>query len=205
VFALPPHILGSWFVDGPARQVGSLSVLRAAFSKTQEGAAMTVLDEMYPVEIKMVGFLTQEEVKSTNMPRARFLELVEEGIQQLADADWPAEDIEALRSEITPVVQTMPRFPLGTWMHSVRGCGCVVGEYIVATSELERAEINKELQVGLTSVSALLRENPNAGILEAYGYLIDELIADEVGASDWTRRRVSNVEIIDDADLLQKS
>jgi hypothetical protein len=152
----------------------------------------------------MVGFLTQEEVKSTNMPRARFLELVEEGIQQLADADWPAEDIEALRSEITPVVQTMERFPISSWM-TPRGCGCVIGEYIVATSELKRAEINKELQVGLTSVSALLRENPNAGILMAYGYKIDELITDEVGASDWTRRHVSNVEIIDDADLLQKS
>ena len=150
----------------------------------------------YVITRRLVGILNEESVTSVDMPRARFIELVEEEINKFAYEEWPEDEVEALRREVMPVAQSMPRFPLQTWMNSTRGCGCVIGEYIVATSELDRSAINCMLGRGTTSIQILLSKNPHADILLSFGYAIDNAVTAEVG-KDFMNSEPESVEIID--------
>lgn len=122
----------------------------------------------YVIERTMVGHLQQEEIDIVRMPRARFLAIV----GGLLDEDYPE-----LRDKLWPVAETMPSYPLGEWINEIRGCGCVVGEYLVATSELGRAGV-----VGASSVEDLISEDPQGDLLLEFGEEVDGRLRDEVRA-----------------------
>lgn len=111
----------------------------------------------YTLEILHVGITEAEEVPSIKMPRDTFVQLVVDTI----DENFPDEDGEWLLAELIPVAEKMPRFPLGTWINADRGCGCVVGEYLVATQEIDRHNLN----VLLRTLSGH-RQSANSGVYE---------------------------------------
>jgi hypothetical protein len=115
-------------------------------------------------------------VRSVLMPRADFLALVEDEIDT---GPYAGDARDGLRRELLPVAKSMPRFPLGTWLDEERGCGCVVGEYLVARQEIDdfNARVVVADAVGdngqLTTVRNLLRENPLGDALFEFGNRID--------------------------------
>lgn len=119
----------------------------------------------YTVERMVLGELAREEVTAVRMPRARFMEVVESVLEDYPD----------LRDELLPVAQSMPRFPMGTWINATRGCGCVVGEYLIAASELDRAGIVREYPEhwGGVDIDALLCQRPNGKRLLGFGNSLD--------------------------------
>lgn len=128
----------------------------------------------YVIERAMIGHLQQKEIDVVRMPRARFLAIVD----GLLDEDYPE-----LRDKLRPVAETMPSFPLWEWINESRGCGCVVGEYLVATSELDRATL--AYRVGLEErIEDLLAFDPQAADLAGFGEQIDERIRSEVRSYD---------------------
>lgn len=135
----------------------------------------------YRVEEIEVGMLAQETVRSVKMPRERFLEIVEKTLLKGG--------YESIREDMMKTASAMPRFPLSMWLNPERGCGCVVGEYLVAKSELDRAAyIASNTHDGsIVMIDELLEENPLEEELVTFGNAIDRAIA----------RELMNVGIID--------
>lgn len=139
---------------------------------------MTALYEPHIIE---VGILKPEEVVAITMPRSVFLDTVRDTIGELPDHAR-----ESLSEKLLPVASTMERFPLGTWIDSTRGCGCVVGEYLVAADIIERQ--NADYYANPARVEALLAIQPDGGMLWQFGSRIDaavqRLLCDEIGEPD---------------------
>lgn len=145
----------------------------------------------YVIEKAEVGHLKRVEVDVVRMPRARFLELVD-GL--LADPEFTG-----LREQLRPIAEAMPSFPLSDWIDKDRGCGCVVEEYLVATSELDRAALARlSGRRGGFKISDLLAENPQGMELEDFGYAIDDGIKDEIDPEGWRNPMPDAVLIVDD-------
>lgn len=134
---------------------------------------MSEQDYTYEVETLNIGILKQMPVRSVRMPRDRFVALVERTLTDRGYSD-------AVRDEVMPVAGQMPRFPLGMWLDEDRGCGCVIGEYLVATGEIARAELVRRINDNDATVRVLLRDNPNGPALEDFGYAIDDAVKNEV-------------------------
>jgi len=163
--------------------------------------------EPYKITEREVGMLAKQKVSSVDMPRKRFLEIVEEELQNELYAP--------IREEMLSTARTMQRFPLSTWVNEDRGCGCVVGEYLIARSEMERAEFfkeNSDKEGWFVGIDILLDENPLGHELSKFGVAIDNKMITEVmhiGAFDedgelmWLDDRgdvldvVESIEIID--------
>lgn len=147
---------------------------------------------MYETKTATVGILEPEELTIVEMPRERFIELVEETIKnRFFDTEVQAK----LRAELLPVAQTMPRYPIDQWVNTRRGCGCVVGEYLIASKEVERVAICQALQdatrarrhadgnevsASTTSVEEMLRDHPLRDELLHFGNAINDVIRDEI-------------------------
>jgi hypothetical protein len=168
-------------------------------------------NEPYEQTYVRVGLLgTRFEVPAVRMPRERFLAIVKRTLQNEFD-DTP-ELYAALREELLPVARQMPRFPLQTWVSDTRGCGCVVGEYLIAHGEQSRRELaddTRRLGQSMT-VDRLLNCHPLGNSLRLFGIAIDTAIVrelDTAGLIDENGDKIDNracnviesVEIIDDA------
>lgn len=125
----------------------------------------------YTVQIEKVGILKPEDVRTVHMERKTFLNIVKRTVKECFD---DSDTQKAVRKEIMPTAQTMPRYPLGRWFTD-RGCGCVVGEYLVAKAEMDRAALVEKFndQVG---ISTMLGENPLSYELQRFGYAIDSAL-----------------------------
>lgn len=125
----------------------------------------------YVIEKATIGHLKQVEVSVVRMPRERFLEIVD-GLLNESDP--------GLREELRPVAESMSSYPLGEWINEERGCGCVVGEYLVASSEMGRAGL-----VDGPSIQCLLSEKISRGdALLVFGEEIDRRMKAEVRTQD---------------------
>lgn len=133
--------------------------------------------EPYEIEEIEVGILKTEHVASVKMPRERFIKLVSELIDEGSYSD-------SVRNKLMPVAESMPRFPLTAWITEERGCGCVVGEYLVATSEIDRANLSRLIHQGtsnqITTVEKLLSQDPDGTELARFGGDIDEKVKQEI-------------------------
>lgn len=149
---------------------------------------------MYAIKPEMLGHLEQEEVEAIHMSRARFLELVEETFSKM---DLPESRDADLRAELLPVASKMPTFPIGTWLSASRGCGCVVGEYLIARKQIDqhnavldelaarKATVEEYLSRSReTSIEAMLEEVPNGGDLLKFGNWIDRAVRCELAAHE---------------------
>lgn len=93
---------------------------------------------MYGVEMATVkGPLATQLCAVARMSRERFMLLVE---QELAFAGLGRPDGSGTRERLLAVAQSITNFPLQWWVHPQRGCGCVVGEYVVQFEGLDRTE-----------------------------------------------------------------
>lgn len=131
----------------------------------------------YKIEEIEVGILETQKVRSVEMSRERFVEIVE---QTLDDGEY-SDDV---RDELMPVATTMPRFPFSAWINPKRGCGCVIGEYLVATSEIDRYNLAIEFDIPMhrqiNTVDSLLRKNPLGEELQRFGGDIDDAMKKEI-------------------------
>lgn len=142
----------------------------------------------YAIERARIGILAQQEVDVVRMPRARFLALVDDLLRS---------GYGSLRTKLWPVAQAMATFPLGDWINEDRGCGCVVGEYLIATSELGRAELAARATRGTLRIDSLLAEDSQGGALAEFGEEIDSRIRREVGPDPGSQRYPDAVLIVD--------
>lgn len=160
----------------------------------------------YEIEWIEVGILKKEEVASIRISRERFIELVTETFY---DGGYKG----SVQDKLMPVALTMPRFPLQAWLTYDRGCGCVVGEYLVATSEIDRFNLSRLIYTGrkgqMATVEELLAQDPDGIELARFGGDIDDTMKQEIFRCGLTNdyismyspedvtRYVRSVEIID--------
>ena len=96
------------------------------------------------------------------------------------------------------MAREMKRFPTNTWLDSVRGCGCVIGEYLVATAPDDRAAIARRVRLSgaVATVQDLLEDNPYGDLLMEFGTGIDRRVTREID-----EEYVDAVVIVDGNDL----
>jgi hypothetical protein len=127
--------------------------------------------DAYKVERREVGHITPQMVRAALMPRGDFLELVDRCLEETRVALGVD-----LTEKLRPVAETMPHFPLGTWMHAERGCGCVVGEYLVVADLIDRADAVPDPDTGRperVNIVSVLSAQPDGQALEWFGEAID--------------------------------
>jgi hypothetical protein len=136
-----------------------------------------------------VGTVKKELVSGYTVTREEFKSAVEETFRALHTEPWHAipEDVLAkVREIITPTVEGVDRFPLGTWMDTERGCGCIIGEALVANDVINRhllmaMEAGQRIEeIGVSDVGDLLKENypePLAEALLYFGQEVDTKVA----------------------------
>lgn len=171
---------------------------------------MTPTTDRAPFDLTYVtvhGHLgTESDVSVVHMSREEFLDNVRIVVEHGGPPHFginpdPAKFVD-VADELLQTAADMPRFPLGTWMHAQRGCGCVVGEYLIAREIIGR----EELATGEASVSALLDDLPNGGALYQFGSDIDEHLGNvirragtrDAGNRDATHYHTPQVIVIDD-------
>lgn len=145
----------------------------------------------YKIEEIEVGILRTEKIRSVKMTRARFIEIVEETLMGYSPD---------VHDELMPVAKTMPRFPFSAWINPERGCGCVVGEYLVATSEITRHNLAIEFNHVDTysTISRMLRSNPIGKELMDFGSAIDTALANELKHSGLVDTNWEDVDLEDE-------
>lgn len=140
---------------------------------------MTIVRSKYEVSRETIGILKPQEVNVVHMSRERFLEIVNDTL-----AHDPVYQPIAAQMRVTAT--EMDRFPLGRWLDPTRGCGCVVGEFLVAQHIIDdRAEWlannnTGDLYVLNVNVLKLLRAQPNGEALATFGSMIDRALRGEV-------------------------
>lgn len=151
----------------------------------------------YEVEtVRLDGPLgSEEDALVVRMPRARFLEFVE----RAAESAMFRVDGRDVRERLLATAQTIERFPVNAWIHPLRGCGCVVGEFLVAEGVVRREMCDMWL---MSNAQVTLRLG-DAGYgrvaheVVSFGISLDNLIRDEID-SDRERAKVTAVLIEDD-------
>lgn len=126
----------------------------------------------YPARRMELGILEREDVLAAIMPRADFLDEVDQLLRDNYDEVHPS-----VRERIWPVAQTMERFPMGTWINPTRGCGCLLGEYLVAADLIQRQGFAQDLiddvEYAHEKLCDLVFELPNGNALWEFGNEID--------------------------------
>jgi hypothetical protein len=102
------------------------------------------------VQREVLGYLKQEEVRAVHVPREWFVGVVNKTIDRRPE-------YEPIRDLMVETAKRVERFPFFTWVDPVRGCGCLVGEYLIAHDILSREEAALQAKV-----SVLTYENPDA-------------------------------------------
>lgn len=141
---------------------------------------------MHEVETLELGYFEEKyPVTVMHMPRQDFLDMV----------DGLLDRTPQLRTKLRPIAEKMDRFPFSAWIHPDRGCGCVIGEYMVAHDIVTRGEFEP------LNVQTLLYEyDPdNADQLERFGILIDEKVRAHVRTNlNWGDYSVVEAVVFDD-------
>lgn len=83
-----------------------------------------------------VGNLFKEEVVGYTVSRSEFLDVVEQTLDSLRDR-YNEETLEEVGKAVRATAEFIDRFPFGSWMAN-RGCGCIVGEALVAADAISR-------------------------------------------------------------------
>jgi hypothetical protein len=161
--------------------------------------------ESYTTATITMGILNQQEVSVAYVPRSDFLKVVQHAL-----TCHPVSD--ANQERLLDTARTMPSFPLGQWVHETRGCGCLVGEYLIAANHMSRAELTQRLGTARsTDIAEILREadSDDFDMLEAIGLFVDtgvaHLLPDPVDAYDDEFNYVSAVVFIEDDGTVKTS
>jgi hypothetical protein len=144
---------------------------------------------MYRQDVVDVGYLQEERMDAIFMPRKDFLEVVQATLDN-------QESYSLIADKVLKTAETIERFPFGAWLHETRGCGCLIGEMLVADEVIE--EFNRRNQTdipvddelvldvrrklipsALKSMTKLLEErypSEHVDILIDFGETIDETL-----------------------------
>lgn len=136
------------------------------------------MTELVELEIGQIGHI--EKVPSIIVSREEFLEHVDAELESVGNPE--------LTAAIRPVAETMPRFPMGTWINEHRGCGCIVGEYLIAKKQIDRAKFIEDLILNTPvmaseegaihetwpRINTMILDDPLGTELMAFGNDIDE-------------------------------
>lgn len=141
--------------------------------------------DSYEMEEVEVGAVERETVKAVRMSRQTFLSEVadtfERGYYDSGPGEWVAYS-EEVRDKLVPIAETMPVFPLGSWVAPGRGCGCVVGEYLIAADLIDREDAATSAgRMRHADVEALLAEQEDGKALIEFGTRIDEALHKRIG------------------------
>lgn len=139
----------------------------------------------------------EEDALVVRMPRARFLEFVE----RAAEVTMFRVDGRDVRERLLSIARTIQRFPVNAWIHPLRGCGCVVGEFLVAEGVDRRAMWDMWLMSN-AQVALRLGDAGHGRVAHevvSFGISLDNLIRDEIDPDpDLGRAKVTAVLIEDD-------
>lgn len=130
----------------------------------------------YPRTVQRIGKLVQEDIVVVHMSRARFLELIDKTLDLNSAFGPERQPFAALRSKIWPVAEQMTTFPFLSWVN-YRGCGCLVGEYLIAADLLDR----KEYAGRNIEIHRMLPELDDGDRLRNFGVRLDRLLQKEIG------------------------
>lgn len=144
----------------------------------------------------LMGYLEPERVNVLAVSREDFMRVVEEVLRDPAilvhEQEGPGgipeyrqevTNYDPIRDRILEVASTQTRFPLSSWIEPNRGCGCLVGEYLVAQHTFGEYEEERRRKVAgmqannYRSVPDILREvetEHDAALLIKFGAEIDE-------------------------------
>lgn len=138
----------------------------------------------------LMGFLEPELVQVLAVSREDFMAVVEKTLGFMAEIAYQDEDnvwrtkmvsYDPIRERMLAQAEKMDRFPLSSWMEPNRGCGCLVGEYLVANHTF--GEYNRQYianyQGEAQSIPDLLRQvesERDAELLIKFGSDIDEAL-----------------------------
>jgi hypothetical protein len=153
-----------------------------------------------------------ELVRSALMPRAMFMEVVEDLLDEYKDRRrLEPKVIEELRE----TARSMPRFPLNTWISRSRGCGCVIGEYLIAQKEIgelaRQAWVEEvagrpttgwggdtgEDTIGTGTVDRLLGYREDGPELVEFGTQIDSRLRHRLSLEEIGDRVYDSIELVD--------
>lgn len=115
-----------------------------------------------------MGITHRETVPAVRMEREIFMEIVKQALGDYSPA---------LAERLLPIAQTMTTFPISAWINLSRGCGCVVGEYLVAAEIIER-----DSHYTSNGIMELLADDPNGSELVDFGEDIDTRLYNYVTA-----------------------
>jgi hypothetical protein len=126
-----------------------------------------------------LGYLDVEEVAAFHMPRERYLELVD---QAVAKARLQHDlDVGPL---VADTAATQHHFPISEWIDEKRGCGCLIGEYLIASNIVARSDWAADIARGdFPHVEELLSREHSAVetlVLKEVGFEIDHLLRAEL-------------------------
>jgi hypothetical protein len=136
-----------------------------------------------------VGLLATMSTDVVVIPRAEYVKLAERAIDDALKA-LP----DNVRADLLHTAATADRFALGTWCHEMRGCGCLVGEYLIAAAEIDEPNTALKERAALaagTSIEQRLQRNRGDEVgdtLQEIGQDMDELVRDHIYAQ--TRQRM---------------
>lgn len=106
----------------------------------------------YPISTETLGILVKERVLTITIPRAEFL-----GAAHRALGEVGLEEVDEVRSIVWPIALSVPQFPLNEWIDATRGCGCLVGESLVAAG-LDRAKLANMFGNGTADITGLAED-----------------------------------------------
>lgn len=145
----------------------------------------------YPPSIAKLGHLQEEEVVTLPMTRAEFCKIVEQVITETMPAAVPPspEVVEQVRE----TAKTIERFPFSEWVDEIRGCGCLVGETLIAGDmDLRRKLAADEGHNGYDDLMDMVHAADPSGWLHGFGATIDRRLADHVAtANGWNSESLS--------------
>jgi hypothetical protein len=101
--------------------------------------------EPYDIVEAMIGHFQPTPIMCVLMPRGDFVEAVDKLVVEYADV-YEVEGFPECRrvlDELGVTAREMDRFPMGIWLDEERGCGCIVGEYLVARKVLQADGVEK--------------------------------------------------------------
>lgn len=90
-----------------------------------------------------VGHLEEQTISAVFMPRGDFLDVV----QDTLDSD---EKYLPIAGKVLETAWSVQRFPMGAWIHETRGCGCLIGEMLVADEVID--EYNRRKLAGVSII-----------------------------------------------------
>lgn len=145
---------------------------------TKQFKKSTTMPPLHEFALVTTGNLKEEKVAGITITRSEFVACV----------DAVTDDPEII-DLIAGTLATIDRFPIGSWMTD-RGCGCIVGEMVVAADLIKReAAVGNLNEYGVRDLLVAEHGEGLGNALVTFGERIDsrvcEYIADNFGWKNW--------------------